>query len=320
MKTVAIAIGTVLLVPTTTLAATLGSVSDVSPFAPFSVTVGSDAAALKSELLGSDLARATVGDQTIFIGTQQVSGINQNPFAISFLGDTVQWFVDDYETGGPDGRGVGIVWDGSDSFYSAFTVDGGGSGLEDLTSNGWLSSYGSGGGPKVTVLAKLSAATGLQGADLDGMGTFVYSVRQSDGQTNTLTPVTPTGLSLDDAGNVVLNADSFFAPLGIDKTNMTEVDISGGSPFDYWIAFDPTLETALGACAEGWDDPNTSDEFCDTVGSGGSGGGSGGSGGGSGGSGGGSTSIPEPASTVAVLLLGAAAWLKQRGQMGDRAR
>ncbi|NEQ99402.1 MAG: hypothetical protein F6K30_22305, partial [Cyanothece sp. SIO2G6] len=227
---------------------TTGSLSRDTKFsnaALANVIVGQTDAALKDNLTASGLARSIHGNQTIFIGTRQVTSNNQNPFAISFVDDTIAWYVSDYETGGPDGRGIGLVWDGGDDFYAAFSVDGGGSGLETLASNGWMRSYGSGGGPKVTVLARLDAATGLQDAGLNGQGTFVSSVL-SNGRTNSFVP---TELGLDASGDVILNANSWFAPRGINRQAMAEVDSSSGSPFEYSIVFDADLGAAQGAAA-----------------------------------------------------------------------
>ena len=141
MKTQVAVVGILLSTQTAVAGMTLGEISDNTIFNLPTIDVGMEMASLKTDLLNSELARAMVGNQTIFIGTEQVSVNNQNPFAISFIDNTVQWFVDDYETGAPDSRGVGIVWDGSNEFYSAFRVDGGGSGIESLAINGWLNSF-----------------------------------------------------------------------------------------------------------------------------------------------------------------------------------
>ncbi|MGK7891694.1 MAG: Ig-like domain-containing protein [Leptolyngbyaceae cyanobacterium] len=245
------------IIPVTTGVITKGKDTLFSNSLVSNIAVGETAAVLKADLMASPLARVTQGNQTIFIGTRQATPNNQNPFAVSFVEDTVQWFVKDYETGGPDGRGLGLIWDGGDDFYAAFSVDGGGSGLESLSSKGWMKSYGSGGGAKVTVLARLDAATGLQDTDLSGQGTFVSSVLGT-GKTNSLAP---TELGLDAGGNIILKANSMFAPRGVNKQAMTVVDSSSGSPFEYAMVFDADLGTAKGAHALGWNDPNTPVSF-----------------------------------------------------------
>ncbi|MCH2246571.1 MAG: hypothetical protein MK111_18395 [Crocosphaera sp.] len=258
MKLINLLIGSLLFTQAEAVAVTMGSVSNNTFLNLPTINVGTENQSLFTDLLDSDLARASFNNQTIFIGSEQVSANNQNPFAISFVNNTIQWFVDSYETGGADGRGVGLVWDGGQEFYAAFAVDGGGSGIESLTTNGWLNSYGMGGGTRSTVLARLDATTGQQTGVLNGMGTFINAIL-NNGRSNSLIP---TGLSLDNQGNVFLSANSFFGPRGIDRTRMEEVDVSGGSPFRTLTVFDSTLNTAQSACAEGWIDPNTNPNFC----------------------------------------------------------
>ncbi|MDJ0713797.1 MAG: hypothetical protein QNJ54_06215, partial [Prochloraceae cyanobacterium] len=194
-------------------------------------------------------AKVTFGSTSIYIGIQQVSANNQNPIITSFTNGRRDWVKNDYETGGPDGRGVGLLWDGGSQLYAAFTVDGGGSGLESLARNGWLSSYGRGGGPKVTVVAKLDPNTGGQGTAIapSGTGTFVSAILNS-GRTNT---ATPTGLSFSN-NNLVLETRSAFGPRGIDTNRMQQTTPGISSPFNYTIAFIPNLSRAVSAVAPGW--------------------------------------------------------------------
>jgi len=196
----------------------------------------------EAELQQRGAASVSDGTRSIYIGTQQATSINQNPIVASFTNGVLDWVVNGYETGGPDGRAVGILWDQHKRLYVAMTVDGGGSGLEAFATSGWQSSYGSGGGPRVTVLLRLSLADGQPLS-----GTFSIA-RLSSGNTNT---VLPTDLMLVN-NQIVLFANSFFAPLDVDLMRMTQTD-TGGSPFPYRVVFDTELETALSAEAIGWD-------------------------------------------------------------------
>lgn len=194
-------------------------------------------------------AQVSVGDSTIYIGTEQVSANNQNPIITRFTNGERDWVVNNYETGSPDGRGVGLLWDGEMELYAAFTVDGGGSGISAFTREGWLNSYGTGGGAKVTALVKLDPETGRQGSDVaQGTGTFV-SALLSNGNVNTLTP---TDLSFQ-GENIVLDSESFFSPRRTTKERM-EQTIAQDSPFPYQITFEPDLSTAITAVSPGWDD------------------------------------------------------------------
>lgn len=195
-------------------------------------------------------AKVSFGNTTIYIGTNQASPNNQNPIITSFTNGVRDWVKSDYETGGPDGRGLGLLWDGSDRLYAAFTIDGGGSGIESLATNGWLSSYGSGGGSQVTVLAQIDPLTGGQGSAIApaGNGTFI-SALLSSGNTNSLVP---TGLSFS-GNNIVLEADSFFSPRDINRNRQTQTTPGITSPFDYTITFTGDLSMAISAIAPGWD-------------------------------------------------------------------
>ncbi|MGK7943771.1 MAG: hypothetical protein AB4058_04815, partial [Microcystaceae cyanobacterium] len=93
-------------------------------------------------------------------------------------------------------------------------------------------------------------------------------------------------------GNVLLEANSFFGPRGIDTTRMNEVDTSGGSPFRTLTVFEPELNSALGACAEGWVDPNTAPNFCASIGFE-------------------PQSTPETSPLMAILLLSGYLWVSQ---------
>ncbi|MEM9539622.1 MAG: hypothetical protein AAGA60_08930 [Cyanobacteria bacterium P01_E01_bin.42] len=190
-------------------------------------------------------ASQTFGNTTIYIGTNQVSANNQDPILTSFTNGVRDWLITDYDTSAADARGLGLLWDGGSSLYAAFTIDGGtppGEGFTQFTQDGWLSSYGSGGGAKATVLLQIDAATGV------GIGGTYVSAELSNGNTNTLLP---TGLAFDDDGNVVLDALSFFFPRDIDGSTQEQTEFSN-SPFPYTIVFDPTLENALSAVSPGF--------------------------------------------------------------------
>jgi hypothetical protein len=195
-------------------------------------------------------ARLKLGTQTIYIGTQQVSSNNQDPIVISFdsSNPTNRWTQTSYEVTGTDGRGYGLFWSGS-SLYGVFSVDGTqGTPDQDFrrvsgrATQSWLRSYGSGGGAKVAVLAKLNSATGE-------MTEAVYlSAILSSGKTNSLAIA---NLAVNAAGNLVINAQSYYAPRRPDGTAMTQVT-SGSSPFGYVLEITPDLKTVISTAATGW--------------------------------------------------------------------
>ncbi|MFM7426879.1 MAG: M10 family metallopeptidase C-terminal domain-containing protein, partial [Elainella sp.] len=208
------------------------------------------ASASEATIAATAAARIQLGSQTIHIGTEQVSSINQNPVIVSFDAQNPanNWRRTDYETTGSDGRGYGLFWSSS-QLYALFSVDGTqGTPDQDFrrASGGatqtWLQSYGAGGGAKVTVLARLDPTTGT-------MTDAVYlSARLSDGRSNSLAV---DSLTTNPAGNLVVNAQSFFAPRRPDGQAMTQTT-PGSSPFAYQLEITPDLKTVISTAAAGW--------------------------------------------------------------------
>lgn len=195
------------------------------------------------------VARVTQGNAAIYIGTNQVTAINQDPIVAKFTNGTQDWCITDIETTGADGRGMGLYWSGA-NLYGVFSTDGTqGTTSEDyrhFTTAGWLEHYTDaspmgGGGAKVSIILKLDPATGLASS-----GTFITALN-SDNKTNSLTV---KNLYLQ-SGQLVVRANSWFSPRNVDKTAMVN-STAGASPHDYTIIFDPTLATASTAFATGW--------------------------------------------------------------------
>lgn len=226
--------GTTPIVPTSSIQATTIKFSASDPEATISST---------------GAARIKLGTQTIYVGTQQVTSINQNPIIASFDSSNPanNWVRTDYEITGADGRGYGLFWSGS-QLYGVFSVDGTqGTPDQDFrrvsgtATQSWLRSYGTGGGPKVAVLAKLNPATGE-------MTDAVYLSAINSGKSNSFVV---TGLTTNAAGNVVVSAESYFAPRRPDGQAMTQTT-TAGSPFDYTLEITPNLKTVISTAAEGW--------------------------------------------------------------------
>jgi RTX calcium-binding nonapeptide repeat (4 copies) len=204
----------------------------------------------QSAIASSGAAKITIGTQTIYIGTQQVTSTNQNPIIASFdsSNSSNNWVKTNYEMTGADGRGYGLFWSGT-NLYAVFSVDGTqGSSSEDFrrvsgdATQSWLRSYGQGGGAKVSVLAKLNPATGE-------MTDAVYlSAILSSGDSNSLSI---TDLSVNSSGNVVVSAQSYFSPRNPDGSAMTQVT-TASSPFDYTVVITPDLTTVVDTSAVGW--------------------------------------------------------------------
>jgi hypothetical protein len=190
--------------------------------------------------------RVTAGATTLYIGVNQVtvgnnSG-NQDPWVASFTSGKLNWYRSDYEITPDDGKGTHLVWDGGTNLYAAFTATGTqGTPEQDFrrfATAGWLKSYsdaspGGGGGGKVAILAKLDSLTGdvLNASFLTALnGTKTNSVSVRD-------------LSLN-GNNLVVQADSAFAPRKADKTALTRNGSPTVSP-NYTVEFAPNLGSVV---------------------------------------------------------------------------
>ncbi len=181
------------------------------------------------------------GRSHIYAGYQQVSSDNQNPIVARFDRGRRTWCRTDYETTGDDGKGYGLLWNGGNALYAVFSATGSqGTASQDyrrFSTRGWLSSYGSGGGPQVAVIARLNPNTGNPVA-----GTFLTGVLSS-GRTNSLLV---RALAWSD-GRLTVTADSWYAPRRIDRQPMT---CTGSSPFVYTLTLGANLSQAAAATAE----------------------------------------------------------------------
>ncbi|MDJ1183917.1 PEP-CTERM sorting domain-containing protein [Roseofilum casamattae] len=257
----------------------------------------------------TDAARVMSGSQTIYIGTQQVSGINQNPIIASFdpSNPDRNWVRNDYETTGADGRGRGLLWDGDSNLYGFFSVDGTqGLPSEDFreaasdATQPWLRSYGSGGGASVSVVGKLDPLTG------DLVSAAYLSALLMNGNSNTLSVTDAEMLEFSDAhegAELVVFASTFFGPRRPDGSLMERNPGSDlTSPFDYRVIFSNDLRTVLSTEAIGWDGRTSFTKLVDDVPDPED-----------------PTSVPEPPLLLGLALaLGGATLLKRKPLASDR--
>ena len=196
----------------------------------------------KADLLAREVPHVTIGDATIFVGYQQVSNNNQDPIVMRFDGDDRTYARTDYETSGDDGKAYGLLWDGGDVLYVAFSVTGTqGSASEDFrrfANGGWFSSYGRGGGPKAAVLAKLDPDSG------EGLKATYLRSQLSNGNSNSFVI---KGLDYADE-TVTVQANAWFSPPSLDGTPMS---CQGSSPFDYTVKLNSDLSQATAVTASG---------------------------------------------------------------------
>lgn len=192
-------------------------------------------------LIANNVTSVRFGRKALYIGYRQVSGNNQNPIMARFDKGVLTWCREDYETSGDDGRGYGILWNGRSQLYVVFSATGtqGDSSLDyrRFTSSGWLTSYGQGGGGRVSVLAQIEPATGEP-----TRGSFVTAVLSS-GNSNTLVP---TKLAFR-KNKVFFYGDSYYSPRRPDKTAMT---CEGSSPFASVFQFSRDLSRVISSSAE----------------------------------------------------------------------
>lgn len=183
--------------------------------------------------------KVVTGLTTIYIGYQQVSSKNKDPRIVRFDNGVKKWCRSDYETTGDDGTGYGLYWDGGSNLYGVFTSTGTqtGNDFRRFASGRWLSSYGSGGGAKVSVIAKIDPGNGNVTS-----ATYLSAKKPSDGKSNSLVV---TGLSWNGT-NLTVQADSWWSPRRPDKNHM---NCAGSSPFKYTLVFAGDLKTVRSASA-----------------------------------------------------------------------
>jgi hypothetical protein len=179
--------------------------------------------------------RITTGNTTYYIGTTQVTSINQNPILASFTNGVQDWCRVDYEQTGVDGRGYGLLATPNGDIYAVFSVDGGSNDFNFGADNGWINSYGSGGGPKASVVSKINPANG------DPITGSFITAKLANGNTNTAM-ITSIGYNPDES--IELSVNSFFCPLDINK-NPIDCSQFGSSPFDWRLTLNSDLTAAL---------------------------------------------------------------------------
>jgi hypothetical protein len=205
----------------------------------------------EAKIAATGAASITIGTQTIYIGTNQVSSINQNPIIASFdsANPNNNWVATNYERTGADGRGRGLAFINGE-LYGVFTVDGTqGSPSEDFrraardAEQSWLRSYGAGGGPKVSVLGRIDPKTG------ELLDAAYLSAVLSSGKSNSLIV---DNITSNSDGNLVVTARSFFSPRQPDGSPLTRTSSTGSSPFVYTAVITPELDRVISTAAEGW--------------------------------------------------------------------
>lgn len=186
----------------------------------------------------SGLPHVTFGTSTIYVGYDQVSGNNQNPIVARFDDGSQSWCIQ-HEDDPPDGRAVGITWDGGEVAYVVYTIVGGGTDLEGQ--GGWLSSYApgaiSGGGRNVSYVGRIDTNDGSLLS-----GTFIIAVLSS-GNVNSHNPAAaPVVL---ENGQVEFSGASAHKPIDADGRNSMDCT---DYPFDSRYRFSSDLSTLI--CAD----------------------------------------------------------------------
>lgn len=183
-------------------------------------------------------SRVVNGATSFYIGYQQFSN-NKNPITIRFNNGIKTWCRTDYETTNDDGTGYGLYWDGGNVLYGVYSSTGSQSGndFRRFATGRWLSSYGSGGGPKVAVIARINPGNG----DVS-YATFLSAKKADNGQTNSLVV---NNLSWDGT-NLTVQAKSWWTPRRTDTNSMT---CSGSSPYQYTAIFTGDLTRVNSASA-----------------------------------------------------------------------
>ncbi|MBD2560754.1 MULTISPECIES: hypothetical protein [Nostoc] len=184
-------------------------------------------------------AKVSSGTTSIYIGYQQVSSNNKNPVTIRFNNGIKSWCRSDYETTNDDGTGYGLYWNGGDVLYGVYSSTGSqiGNDFRRFATGRWLSSYGSGGGPRVAVIARINPANGQV-----NYATFLTAKKADNGQTNSLVV---NKLSWNGT-NLIVQAKSWWTPR---RANTNSMSCSGSSPYQYTAVFTSDLTKVNSASA-----------------------------------------------------------------------
>lgn len=189
------------------------------------------------------------GNTTIFVGFQQY-GNNQDPVFFRFDGGQ-KVYCEHHEQQAPDGRALGITWDGGPTAYVVYTIVGGGTALETAAGGGWLTRYGDGGGSAaVSVIGEVETQFGTL-----KRATFVTARRDNNTKTNTLRPAGALKVLTD--GSLEFIGYSAFGPLNPDKSAMCVPSVEYPSALDgamgpsYLARFAPDLGSVRCASTAG---------------------------------------------------------------------
>lgn len=164
---------------------------------------------------------------TYTVGYDQVTPTDQDPFVRKTNGSGTQLWRLRHDETPVDARAVAIALDASDRPYVIFSTDGGSSDSDRFQthrvegtpfSGAPFNSYGSGGGPKVSIIARLDPATG----EIE-RATYLRA-RLNSGNTNTLNA---TGIAVSGSSVLVDVESSAWPP-------------AAGATASNWIRFDET--------------------------------------------------------------------------------
>lgn len=181
---------------------------------------------------------------TYSVGFDQVSGINQDPYVLKEDGSGNELWRLNHENTPVDSRAVLVTLDAEGNPWVIFTVDGGSNDAgyinkkeieTDAFSGVYANSYGSGGGAKVSIIAKLNPSTGKI-----VKGSFM-TARLTSGSTNTLN-ITKIGFK---DGNFAFEISSSAWPPGKGTSysrfpDITDEDRVDGS-FKVYYEMSPNL-------------------------------------------------------------------------------
>jgi len=183
------------------------------------------------------------GGVTYEVGYDQVSSNDQDPYVIKKNSDGDQVWGYYHDQTPVDARAVLVTLDAQNRPYVVFTTDGGSNDsdriqlnhvTEGAFSDAPFTSYGAGGGAKVTIIARLDPDTGKI-----ERGTFLVARLTSNDDTNSMGP---EGLAIS-GDQVLLDVNSYAWPPGEGATqnNWNYYTTSGSTPLALRYTFPADL-------------------------------------------------------------------------------
>eukprot|EP01100_Stratorugosa_tubuloviscum_P006444 TRINITY_DN2784_c0_g5_i1.p1 TRINITY_DN2784_c0_g5~~TRINITY_DN2784_c0_g5_i1.p1 ORF type:complete len:278 (-),score=130.07 TRINITY_DN2784_c0_g5_i1:42-875(-) len=197
-------------------------------------------------------------DLVVCIGYVQI-GLNKNPILAAWRNNVRVWCREDLEITADDSTGIAIAFDSnSNNFYAFFTSTGTqGTVQQDFrrfATNGWLKTYGNGGGAKILIATNINLSTGYPIT-----ATFI-SALLSSGKSNSIGNLTAIGYNSNH--NLLIGLSAAYSPRNINSNTFKNCTCptcpdttyyNSAKKWNWELTLSSNLSTAIYSCAPACD-------------------------------------------------------------------